>query len=221
MALARLLALVLLVPACTDPAPARVVTPDLATKPTRPPGYTVDEAAKWGKFHSKRFNLTVPLPDGKVWRIDDHREPELVAFHEPTQTGLRVRATIEEGLMNRQRCEDRARALGIVPTETKTFTTVEDSVWVGPEAYDSRVWVAIEAAKPGAAVMGHVYLFGSFIRNCLIVHLSTSVPTDQDHEVLATRLAVAEERIVKAITLDPPRTTTDAELPKEKPAIHR
>ena len=47
------------------------------------------------------------------------------------------------------------------------------------------------------------------------------MPNAKDEEILATRLAVAEERIVKAIMLDAPRTSNDAEVPKEKPEIRR
>lgn len=195
------------------PAPTLVA----GTTPPRPPSYTT-EAAAWGKFHSKRFNVTANLPDGKAWKIDDHKEPDMVALHDATMSRFTVRATNEEGLMNRQRCEARARALGIVPDKAdKLFTTVHDDVWIGPEAYDSRVWVAIEAGQPGGGMTGHVFLFGSFIRRCLFVHLSTTIPTGNQEEVLATRLAVAEEKIVKAITLDAPRTSEDATLPKEKP----
>lgn len=207
---------------CGDPAPPSPHTPvDLVVKPTKPPAYTADDAAKWGKFHSKRHNLTLSLPDGKAWKIDDHHSAEMIAQHEPTLSRVVARRTLEENLMNRQRCEDRARALGIVPVDTKAFTTVEDTVWVGPEAYDSRVWVAVEAGRHGSSVTGHVYLFGSYVRTCLFVHLETTVPNAKDEEILATRLAVAEERIVKAVALDAPRTSSDAEVPKEKPDIRR
>jgi len=145
----------------------------------------------------------------------------MVAQHEPTASKVVVRRTLEENLMNRQRCEARARALGIVPVDTKLYTTVEDAVWIGPEAFDSRVWVAIEAGRHGGSVTGHVYLFGSFVRTCLFVHLETTVPTAKEEEILATRLAVAEERIVKALTIDAPRTSNDAEVPKERPEIRR
>jgi hypothetical protein len=94
-------------------------------------------------------------------------------------------------------------------------------VWVGPEAFDSRVWVAIEPGKPGGAVAGHVFLFGSYIRRGLFVHLTTIVPNAKEDEVLATRLAVGKEKIVKGITLDAPRTTEDADLPRDKPGLKR
>ena len=202
-------------------APSRPVGADPPTSTSgagRPPEYTSDDGS-WGKFHSKRFQVTVPLPDGRTWKIDDHRAPELVAVHPPTSSRLVLLATQEEELVNRQRCEERARARGWIAKST--LTTVEDQVHVGPGAYDSRVWVAIDAAKEGGGVEGHVYLFGAFLRRCLLVHLATSVPSATDQEVLASRLAVGNARIVKAITLDPPRTTDDAAIPRDKPEIRR
>jgi hypothetical protein len=173
--------------------------------------------ARWGKFHSKRFRLQLPLPDGKTWRIDDHSKEELVATHEATHTRLRLLATKEEELVNRAKCEERARARGWVTGE---LTTVEDAVTVGPEAYDSRMWVALAVARPGAPLAGHVYLFGAFIRSCLLVHVTTDVPGANDEDVLSARLAVARARIVTGIRLDPPRTGDDG-VPREDAARPR
>ena len=222
LALPALAASVILA-ACGDPpvtkAPSQVAGTDAPSSAAgRPPQYATDDGA-WGKFHSKRFQLTVPLPDGRAWKIDDHRSPELVAVHPPTSSRLTVLATQEEELMNRHRCEERARARGWV--SSSALTTVEDQVHVGPDAYDSRVWVAIDAMQEGGGVEGHVYLFGAFLRRCLLVHLSTSVPSARDDEVLASRLAIGSARIVKAITLDPPRTTDGALVPRDKPDIRR
>ena len=189
-------------------------------KPSQAPSFTTDGSG-WGAFHSKRFNVTVPLPDGKEWKIDDHKSDELVATHAPTSSRLTLRAEFEEQLMNRARCEARARAVGVVPDNAEAaFTTVEDDAWIGPESYDSRVWVAVEAGRPDGGVVGHVFLFGSFVKRCLLVHFSTEVPAKEE-ELLASRLAVAEERIVKAIKLDAPRTIEDAPIPAEKPDIRR
>ncbi|MBX3262481.1 MAG: hypothetical protein KF782_22565 [Labilithrix sp.] len=203
-------------PAATAPAHAAAAPDDAAA--TRAPEYAREDAA-WGKFHSKRFQATIPLPDGRAWKIDDHRGPELVAVHAPTDSRLTLVATQEDELMNRQRCEERARARGWVTKPT--LSTVEDQVTVGPDAYDSRVWVAVDAAGEGGALEGHVFLFGAFLRRCLLVHLSTRVPSTKDDEVLASRLAVASARIVKAIAIDPLRTTDDASVPRDKPDIRR
>jgi hypothetical protein len=180
--------------------------------------YPTEDAA-WGRYHSKRFQLSFPLPDGKAWRIDDHSRPSLFAIHDATSSRVWVQATQEDELVNRQKCEERARALGWVAS-TK-LTTVEDVTTIGPDAYDSRIWVALDAAKPGGALEGHVYLFGAFIRRCLLVHVSTSVPSAKDEDVLSERLALARARIVRSLTLDPPRTTDDATVPRDKPEIRR
>jgi hypothetical protein len=49
----------------------------------------------------------------------------------------------------------------------------------------------------------------------------TNVPSAHDEDVISTRLALAETRIVRGIALDPPRTTGDAEVPRDKPDVHR
>jgi len=184
----------------------------------RPPQFATDDAG-WGRFHSKRFQLSIPLPDGKTWKIDDHSKPELVATHVPTSSRVTVLTTNEEELVNRKRCETRARELGIVPIGD--LTTVDDEAMVGPEAYDSRVWVALDAGRPGGAVDGHVFLFGAFLRRCLVVHVTTTVPSAKDEDVLSSRLAIARARMIKGITLDPLRTTDDASVPRDRPEIKR
>jgi len=171
--------------------------------------YPVDDAS-WGRFHSKRFLLSVSLPDGRAWKIDDRSQPWLVAAHEPTSSKLVVLGTQEDELMNRHRCETRARELGWVGP---ALTTVEEQVTVGPEAYDSRVWVAIEAAR-GGGLSGHVYLFGAFLRKCLLVHLTTTVASAGEEAVLSDRLAVASARMIRGLRIDPPRVTDDATVPR-------
>jgi len=191
----------------------------LVTTSAKASGFTNEDGA-WGKFHSKRFQLSVPLPDGKAWKIDDHSRPELFAVHAGTSSRVAIQVTQEEELMNRQRCEVRARELGHVPAKAN-LTTVEDTVTIGPDAYDSRVWVALDAARPGGEVEGHVFLFGAFIRRCLIVHISTKVVSAKDEDVLSSRLAIASSRMIRGITLDPPRTTDDAVVPRDKPNVRR
>lgn len=159
--------------------------------------------------------MTIPLPDGHAWKIDDHHGAELVAVHPPTDSRLVLVATQEEELMNRHRCSERARARGWF--DERALATVEDRVQVGPDAYDSRVWVAVDAT-PRKSLVGHVFLFGAFLRQCLLVHLTTTVPTREDESVLATRLAVGSARIAGGITVDPLRTTDNAVVPRDKPA---
>jgi hypothetical protein len=204
--------------ACGDPAPVPPPLTASGAPVSAAPRYPTDDAS-WGRYHSKRLQLSFPLPDGKAWRIDDHSRPSLFALHEPTGSRVSIITTQEDDLVNRQKCEERARALGWVTSTT--LTTVDDETTIGPEAYDSRIWVALDAAKQGGALEGHVYLFGAFIRRCLLIHVSTRVPSAKDEDVLSERLALARTRIVRGLTIDPPRVQDDATVPRDKPEIRR
>jgi hypothetical protein len=211
--------------ACGEPAPPAAAAPASAGVPPIVPEYPTDDAS-WGKFHSKRFQLSVPLPDGRGWKIDDHGHPELVAVHPPTSSTVTLVTTQEEELMNRTRCEARARSMGWLSRphgkeDGEGLTTVDDQVQTGPDTYDSRVWVTIDAGRPDGALEGHVFLFGASVRRCLLVHVSTRVPSAKNEGVLASRLAIASARIVNGIRIDPPRTTDSATLPRDKPEIRR
>lgn len=202
----------------SPPSAPTTETSSNTAAPPRPPQFSTDDAGV-GRFHSKRFQLSFPLPDGKTWKIDDHSRPELVATHAPTSSSVMVVTTNEEDLMNRARCETRARELGHVPKGD--LTTVENEVVTHPDAYDSRVWVALDAGRPGGAVDGHVFLFGSFLRRCLIMRISTSVPSAKDLDVLSSRLAIIRGQVIRGLKLDPMRTTDDATVPRDKPEIRR
>ncbi len=169
------------------------------------------------RYHSARFKLSIPLPDGPAWKIDDHSGPALVATHAPTSSTLTVLTTIERELMNREKCEARARASGLVPEGARSaeLRTVEDLATIGPEAYDTRIWVALQpGSKPSTPLRGHVLVFGAYVRKCLFVHYESAVPSDKLEDVLSARLATARLRIVGGIALEPfdePR--------RDKPAV--
>ncbi len=202
--------------ACSPPPAAPVAKTASAPEPHAAVFATEDAA--WGRFHSKRHFLSVPLPDGKTWKIDDRTTPALVATHAPTSSTLRIAVTRETELMSRSRCEARARETGWVP---ENLTTLEEHVQTGPEAYDSRIWVALQPGKPGGVVEGHVFLFGGFLRQCLLVHYTTQVPSAQDEDALSSRMALVRTRVLGGMQLDPPRTTDDADVPRTKPSIVR
>ena len=146
--------------------------------------------------------MSIPLPDGRTWIVDDHSQRELIATHALTRSKLVLYAFAEPELMSRQRCEARVREMNLVPT--RTLQTVDDQTTIGPDAYDTRIWVALETGgKPGAPLAGHVFMFGGFLRKCLFAHFSSEVDTDRDEPVLSSRLATARMRIVGAVTVEP------------------
>ena len=191
--------------------PLAAVAPSASASSSAPAGAaSFPEEVKLARFHSKRFAMVVPLPDGKAWRIDDHTHTELTATHAATQSKLVVTLFADPELMNRQKCEEKARERKLVPPGE--MRTVEEKITIGPETYDTRVWVAIEPGAPGKPLVGHVFAFGGFLRKCLFFHFSSEVPSANDEDVLSARLAVARTRVLDGITLDP-----FAEPPREKP----
>ncbi len=169
-----------------------------------------DEEHDWGKFHSKRFAMSVPLPDARAWKVNDHTRPELVGTHDKTRSSLVVYRFDGPELMNRQRCEEKARELGLVPTGE--LHPVDDEVTVGPEAYDTRVLVEIHVGKnERAPITGHVLAFGAYVRKCLFVHFTSEVLSAKDESVLSARLATFRTRVLDRITLD-----SFDDVPREK-----
>lgn len=170
----------------------------------------------WGTLHSLRFHVRVPIPDPSSWTMDDHSRAELLATERSTHTKLVVSLEPQPMLVNRDRCEARARELGLVPATS--LRTVEDVVTVGPEAYDTRVWVALEASKSEREpIIGHLFAFGAYVKRCLFVHLTSEVPSGRDETVLSQRLALARVRMLGGLTMD-----NFQDVPREKEgATHR
>jgi hypothetical protein len=171
-----------------------------------------DDGGPLLRYRSARFDLSVPFPDGPAWKIDDHSTAALVARHPPTSSTLTVQAFGEPVVMNRQKCEASSREKGLVTLRDPQ--TIEDLRTTGPDAYDSRIWVALESrGSPEAPLFGHVFLFGAFVRKCLFLHFATSVASERDEDVLTTRLAVARLRIiggVRVVAFDqPPRANEE------------
>ncbi len=153
------------------------------------------------EFRSARFELTVPLPDGHGWKIDDHKMPMLVATHAATAATLTLGISVEPELMNRQRCEAAAHTRGLVHDDD--YQTVDDEVIVGPGPYDTHIVVeAVPGAAPHTAASGHVLLFGAYMKKCLFAHYETLKREGEDEATLSARLAVARLQILGAIRVE-------------------
>jgi hypothetical protein len=170
--------------------------------PSAPPAVFVEDGKPLSHFHSKRFSLSLALPDGRGWRIDDHSLPKLVATHAPTRSKIVVVVVRTEELVGRRQCEALARDRKLVPASE--LTTIEDADTVTQETFDTRVWVALEANhSPAAPIVGHVMAFGGFLRKCFVFDYSTSVDGPAQEGILSARLAYARARILAGLSLDP------------------
>jgi hypothetical protein len=191
--------------------PQRPVT---AVAPVRPAAAEFpDDPRPLLRYHSLRLALSLPLPDGQAWRIDDHSRPELVATHAPTRSRVLVAVLRADELVGRKECESIARERKLVPAGE--LHTLENALDITQQNYDTRIWVAVEPGSgPGSPITGHVMAFGGFLRKCYVFDFSTQIDGAADEPVLSSRLAFARARILGGLELDAfgliPRQTPEA-----------
>ena len=158
--------------------------------------------AHWGKFASKRFDLTIALPDGHAWRIDDHKTHWLVASHPASSTVVRVRMWREPELMSRDRCERRARDW------TRDIPIIADARLLErrsePElpapGYDTELVSGIaNAQRQGELVEGFILGFGASMKRCIAMVLTTSSNGPGASERVGDRLGIGM-RLLESIS---------------------
>jgi hypothetical protein len=211
--------------ACGDSASANAARPlPIVTSGARAapradePQAFPDEPHRLQHFHSKRFSLTIPFPDGKAWRIDDHTTEALIATHAATSSTLTVSILADpDELMTRQKCEALARQQKLVPGSQAQMRTVADERTYAMDSFDTRVWVAVEPpSAPARPLVGHVLAFGGYIHKCFFFHYATSVSGANGEDVLSSRLALVRTRILGGMKVD-----EFAEVPRQKPNLDK
>jgi hypothetical protein len=153
------------------------------------------------RYRSKRLHLSLPLPDGHAWRIDDHSLPELVATHAASRSRVVVSVFNAGELVGRAQCEDLARSRKLVPAGA--LRPLEDETTFTQGTFDTRVEVALAPGGPDGALRGHVMAFGGFLRKCYVFVYSTEVSSASDESTLASRLALVRSRVLGGLELDP------------------
>jgi hypothetical protein len=173
-----------------------------------------DDASRLPRYRSRRLGLSLPLPDGHAWRIDDHSRTELVATHGPTRSKVVVAILRASTNVGRAQCEDMARAAHLVPDEA--LQTLDDETAVTQGAFDTRIRVALRTGiTPHDPLVGHVMAFGGFLRKCYVFDFSSEVDGAADEPALSARLAFARTRIFAGLALDSFDTAPSA--PRSEP----
>jgi hypothetical protein len=189
--------------------------PPVAPKP--PAVAFPDDPRPLPRFHSKRFALSLPLPDGKAWRIDDHTRPELVAKHALTRSTVTVVVFRSDELAGRSQCEALARERRVVPAGD--LQILEDQSGITQQTFDTRTVVAIApGVGPQRPVVGHVMAFGGFLRKCFAFDFATEVDGAADEAVLSARLAYARARILGGMEIEALGSVQREHVPGAEPA---
>jgi hypothetical protein len=191
---AAALAVAVSVPACAAPPRPAPAAPAVA------PAFT-DDAKPLLRYRSHRLALTLPLPDGRAWRIDDHSQPELVATHAATHSRVEVAVVRGDSLVGRTQCEALAHDLKLVPDEA-ALRVVDSEIAYTQGTFDTRVVVALApGAGPDRPLGGYVMAFGGFLRKCYVFVYATEVGGAADEPALSARLAFARARILGGLEL--------------------
>ena len=186
-----------------------------ATPPPPAPAVAVafaEDPRPLARFHSTRLSLSLPLPDGRGWQIDDHSRPELVATHPATRSRVVVAVLRADELVGRTQCETLAHERGLVPSAQ--LQVLEQEIGITQESFDTRTLVAVDpGGGPGQPLVGHVMAFGGFLRKCYVFDFSTEVDSAANEATLSSRLAYARARILGGLRLEAFDTVT-REAPK-------
>jgi hypothetical protein len=174
-----------------------------ATASTRARAATFgDDTARLPRYRSKRLSLSLPLPDGSAWRIDDHTSPALIATHAPTRSRVLVAVFRADEPVGRTQCEELARGAGYLADGPSR--TLDDEIAVTQSTFDTRIRVAL---RPGSdsrqPLVGEVTAVGGFLRKCYVFDFSTEVGGADDEPALSARLAFARTRILGGLELQP------------------
>ena len=187
----------------TAVVPLAPVKPALVVPPRRP---GLGDGVS-GEFVSLRLGLRLALPDGKAWRIDDHGASWLVARHAGTGSELLVRTWREEDVMNRARCEERARLARKLPERESGESVEKRAVDVPPEfdtvaeAYVVAPALRGQAGKAQEGLRGFALAFGGKGRRCFAWVYTTSVGGAGAEAALGERLATMVQGSLGATTI--------------------
>ncbi|MEJ7732082.1 MAG: hypothetical protein WKG00_23085 [Polyangiaceae bacterium] len=164
------------------PAPARPTAPG--------PGARQAEFSDraWASYRSRRFGLVLPLPEASAWRIDDRGTQWLEASHAATGSELSVRMWHEDEIVNRDRCEARARGWKKLPPSEEIEVLLHERVPVPPE-FDTALSVGLVAPAPGRPLVGTALAFGGWAHGCFAFLYRTSATGAGAEEAVGSRLA--------------------------------
>ncbi|MFO0677270.1 MAG: hypothetical protein U0169_12110 [Polyangiaceae bacterium] len=170
--------------------------------PSADPARAFDAASPVTPVHARKLRMNLPLPEASAWKVRESEDgTSFEAVHDATHSRLTVRASAHDALMNRGRCEAKAREMGWVPNVRAKI--VDDTVTVAPGAYDTRFVAMVDAgATEASPVRGYVFGYGAYVRRCLTMTFVTDVPSGDYAREVASRLATIRVQTFPAITFD-------------------
>ncbi len=164
------------------------------------------DTIEWQAFHSKRFRVWLAFPEGKSWRIDDHRGVSLVATHGPSTSVVTVSAFAVPAMLNPANCEREAIAQGLLG-KAPLDAPVEDLRVDGKPALVRVVGSehVVDKATALKVTQGELRAVVSVDRECVVLRYQTE-GSSHDVPAVSARMAAIRARMVGAMRFDAART---------------
>jgi hypothetical protein len=161
--------------------------------------------ARFTRVLSKRFQLSVPLPNRSGWVALPDRKSSFLAFEHPsTQSRLVLRLWREDERMHRDVCEQRARLARDLPTRGRTIDSRQVDA---PRGFDTQADVGFTEASKGAPIVGYLLGFGASGRRCFAFSFDTQASGADAERIVGDRLAV-----ILGITLEGVEIRSDLDV---------
>lgn len=184
------------------------VPPAATAAHAKPKAFVFGDAPP-GEFASKRYGLHLRLPDGRAWRIDDHRGENLVATHALAATELRAAryqpGAVTGAMATRNICWEGAIARSLFPVVSHSESVVEDT-----EHYDgvADVRTLVSIGRNGAS--GSIRYVAATRSGCVGLGVESKRLDADTNETLADRLALLRNKVIAGLSPAPagvPRST--------------
>lgn len=205
------LVLAAVLPACGPEVPPSIATSSAVAASASASASILDDDP--GVFRSKRFGLRVPLEEGDLWKIDDHKTPWLTAQKPKDQSSLMLRVWRGENRMTHGKCEKTARDWKGLPVRDGA-TILSHERLDFPEGFDTEVDVGLVPVPSEQALFGFVLAFGGYSHKCFAYVFVTKDQGPGADERVAERLGTNVERTLKKLrvvsALDPEIDRTPA-----------
>lgn len=197
MAHARVVSLVALLFALLSACGGSATKPIVAPPVTTPESPAFTAGSRMAHFHSTRFSMSLPLPDGSHWHIDDHHAPVLRATHAATGSLVELAIWHEDELVNRAKCEQHAHEKGLAKEAAGDEISTE--LAPVPPGWDTGIWIGADHDEKTATA--RFIAFGAFVHKCLYFRFETTTPLAAA-DVLSDRLAFVRVRVFGGLALD-------------------
>ncbi|MEZ4443096.1 MAG: hypothetical protein R3B72_28635 [Polyangiaceae bacterium] len=187
------------------PSPRPAVGPPPASPPAPAPFAVPPGEPASQRVVSKRFQLSIPLPDRPGWLLDKDGSSFLVMKHPGTHSVLLAKLWLEGSNMSRQTCEEQARLVRDLPREGRV---IGERLLDVPRGFDTLARVGLgDEVTPEAPVTGHLLGFGAKGRWCFAFVYQTEASGEGAERQVADRLALIEQ-----ISLEGVERRLDTEL---------